>query len=70
MADTTLETIDELLAGAMADVTDAEVRFKLRNARQLLLAVKQRHEDVDEVIEDAVDDGDVVRNLRQLGYLE
>jgi hypothetical protein len=70
MADTTLGTIDELLAGAIADTDDAEVRFKLRNARQLLLAVEQHHDDLDDAIEAAVDDGEVMRNLRDLGYVE
>ena len=53
----------------MADVDDAEARFKLRNARQLLLAVRKRHKDLDGAIEDAVDDA-VVENLRELGYVE
>ena len=70
MADTTLETIDELLRGAMDDIDDAEARFKLRNARQLLLAVAQQHDDLDDAIETAVDDEEVMRSLRDLGYVE
>jgi hypothetical protein len=67
---TTLDTVDRLLDGALADVDDPEARFKLRNARQLLLAVQKRHDDIDEATEDAVDDGAVIENLRELGYVE
>lgn len=70
MAETTLETIDELLAGAMDDVDDAEARYKLRSARQLLVAVQQRHDDLDEAIDEAVDDDEVLARLRDLGYVE
>jgi hypothetical protein len=70
MAETTLATIDELLAGAMDEVDDAEARFKIRSARQLLAVVQQRHDELDEAIDDAVDDGELVANLRDLGYVE
>jgi hypothetical protein len=69
MGETTLETIDELLEGLMDDVETEEGRYKLRSARQLLVVVQQRHEDVDEVLEDAVDDETVLENLQDLGYL-
>jgi hypothetical protein len=70
MAETTLETIDELLAGAMDDVDDPEAGYKIRSARQLLAVVQQRHADLDEAIEEAVDDEAVVTRLRELGYVE
>jgi hypothetical protein len=70
MAETTLATIDELLAGAMDEVDDAEAGFKIRSARQLLAVVQQRHDELDEAIDDAVDDGELVANLRDLGYVE
>lgn len=69
MSETTLETIDELLEGLMDNVETEEGRYKLRSARQLLLVVQQRHDDVDEVLEDAVGDETVLENLRDLGYL-
>jgi len=69
MGETTLETIDELLEGLMDDVETEEGRYKLRSARQLLLVVQQRHDEVDELLEDAVGDETVLENLRDLGYL-
>jgi len=70
MAETTLETIDQLLDGVFADVADPDVRYKLRSARQLLQVVQQRHETLDEAIDDAVSDEQILRNLRDLGYID
>ncbi|MFC7251910.1 hypothetical protein ACFQJ5_19165 [Halomicroarcula sp. GCM10025324] len=70
MAETTLDTIDELLEGAFDDVSDPGVRYKLRSARQLLQVVQQRHETLDEAIDDAVSDEQIMSNLRDLGYIE
>ncbi len=70
MAETTLGTIDELLAGVMDDVDDAGARYKLRSGRQLLVAVEQRHDALDAAIGDAVDDDEVLARLRDLGYVE
>jgi hypothetical protein len=70
MAETTLDTIDELLEGAFDDVSDPDVRYKLRSARQLLQVVHQRHETLDEAIDDAISDEQIMSNLRDLGYIE
>jgi hypothetical protein len=70
MAENTLETIDELLAGTMGDVDDPNVKYKLRSARQLLQVVQQRHDDLDEAIDGAVEDEDILSNLRDLGYID
>jgi len=70
MAETTLDTIDELLAGAFDDVDDPDVRYKLRSARQLVQVVQQRHETLDEAIDEAVDDEAILSNLRDLGYMD
>lgn len=70
MAKTTIDTIDELLAGVMEDVEGSEARYKLRNARQLVEVVRQRHHDLDEAIEDSVDDEEILEDLRDLGYVE
>ena len=70
MTETVLDTIDELLAGATDDVDDPETHYKLRSARQLLVVVKQRYDEFDEAVHDAVDDEEVMQNLRDLGYLE
>ena len=70
MAEMTLNTIDELLEGAFDDVNDPDVRYKLRSARQLLQVVQQRHETLDEAIDDAISDEQIMSNLRDLGYIE
>jgi len=70
VAKTTIDTIDELLAGVMEDVEGSEARYKLRNARQLVEVVRQRHHDLDEAIEDSVDDEEILEDLRDLGYVE
>lgn len=70
MAKTTLGTIDELLAGAIDDVDDSEARFKLRNARQLLQVIQHRDDEVDEIIDAAIDNEEVIDNLRDLGYID
>ncbi|MFC7078607.1 hypothetical protein [Haloarcula halophila] len=70
MGETTLDTVDELLEGAFDDVDDPDVRYKLRSARQLVQVVKQRHDTLDEAIDEAVDDEAIMNNLRDLGYIE
>ncbi|AUG49295.1 hypothetical protein BVU17_17130 [Haloarcula taiwanensis] len=70
MAETTLATIDELLEGTLDDVDDPDIRYKLRSARQLLQVVQQRQDIMDEAIETAVEDEEVLQNLRDLGYTE
>lgn len=70
MAETTLATMDELLEGALDDVDDPEVRYKLRSARQLLQVVQQRQDIIDEAIDTAIEDEAVLQNLRDLGYTE
>jgi hypothetical protein len=66
----TVATIGEILDGVIESTDDPEGRYKLRNARQLLDVVQQRHEHVDEALADADVDADVVTNLRDLGYVE
>jgi len=70
MAKTTLATIDELLEGAFEDVDDPEVRYKLRSARQLLQVVQERQDIIDEAIDTAVEDDEILNNLRDLGYTD
>lgn len=70
MAETTVETIDELLAGAIEDTDDRDVHYKLRNARQLLEVVRTRHEQLDEAIHEAQVDDEILDNLRESGYIE
>jgi hypothetical protein len=70
MAETTLGTIDELLEGAFDDVDDPDVRYKLRSARQLVQVLQQRQDSLDEAVHDAIDDKEIMSNLRDLGYID
>lgn len=69
MDEGTLETINKLLEGALDEVDDTEVRYKIKSAQQLLHVLQQRHDDLDIAVEN-VDDQDVIDNLRDLGYLQ
>lgn len=70
MVGTMLDTLDELLAGVMEDVDDPESRYKIRSARQLVEAIKQYNVDFQDATEDAVDDEEILDNLRELGYID
>lgn len=70
MGNQTIATIGEILDGVIEGTDDPQISYKLRNARQLLDVVQQRHEHVNETIEDADVDEEIVANLRQLGYVE
>ena len=68
MDEATLETIHNLLEGALEEVNNTEARYKIKSAQQLLHVLQQRQDSVDVVLED-VNDEDVIDNLRDLGYL-
>lgn len=70
MAKGTFKTINELLDGALADVDDSEVQYKVRSAQQLLGVIQQQHDDLDKAVVDAVSDEELIENLRDLGYLD
>jgi hypothetical protein len=65
-----LDTVDEILEGAMNDIDDSDGLYKIRSARQLLELAKQRHRDHDEAIEEIISDDEVLDDLRDLGYVE
>jgi len=65
----TLGRIDELLEGAQADVDDPDTIYKIRNARQLVGVLEQRHADLDDALDETITDEQVLDNLRDLGYL-
>jgi hypothetical protein len=66
----TLDTIEELLESVQDDVTDSETIYKIRSARQLLNVLRQKHDDLDEAINETVSDEEIIENLTQLGYLD
>ena len=65
-----LDTVDEILEGAMNDIDDSDAVYKIRSARQLLELAKQRHRDHDEAIEEIISDDEVLDDLRDLGYVD
>ncbi|ELY46613.1 hypothetical protein [Natronorubrum sulfidifaciens] len=70
MSETTLETIEQLLEGAAEETTNAEVRYKLNSARQLLKILEHRDDAFDETVHAVVDDEKTLAQLRELGYLD
>ena len=70
MAETPLETADEILAGVIDETTDSDVRYKLRRARQLLEVVDMRLDEIDAALDNGELDAELRADLRELGYLE
>ncbi|TKX72946.1 MULTISPECIES: hypothetical protein [Halorubrum] len=66
----TYEHIDTMLKNAQQDLTDSEIRFKLRTARQLCDAMKRQYTEGQQVIERADIDEETIESLRDLGYLD
>jgi hypothetical protein len=69
MVQTTLDTIDELLTGALDGVDDPKARYKIRTARQLILVVEDHTDALDEAMRTTVDDETILSTLRDLGYI-
>jgi len=70
MAEMTLQTIDELLEGALDDTDDPEAHYKINSARQLLEVVRERHVDLDEAVDETANDAEILDSLRDLGYID
>ncbi|MGQ4556815.1 hypothetical protein [Halobellus sp. GM3] len=70
MPKTTFETIDTLLEGVQADVEDADLVFKLRTARQLLLLLQEREDAGRQALDEVELDDEARDRLERLGYLE
>jgi len=70
MPSATLDTIEELLQSVQDDVNDSETVYKIRNARQLVQVLKQKHDDLDKAIDETITDEEILENLRELGYFE
>ncbi|MEZ3164999.1 hypothetical protein ABNG03_10855 [Halorubrum sp. RMP-47] len=66
----TYNHIDTMLKSAQQDVTDSEIRFKLRTARQLCDAMKKQYTEGQQAIERADIDEETIESLRDLGYLD
>lgn len=70
MEEDSFEHTDTMLKSVQEGVTDSELRFKLRTARQLLDALKEQYTAGQEALEMADIDEETLESLRQLGYLD
>jgi hypothetical protein len=70
MEEDLFEHIDTMLKSVQEDVTDSELTFKLRTARQALVALEEQYTAGQEALERADIDEETLESLRQLGYLD
>ena len=69
MEEKLFNSIDEMLSSIQQEVTDEEVLFKLRTARQSLVVIKERYAAGQEAITKGHIDEETLSALRELGYL-
>lgn len=62
--------IDAMLQDVQEEVTDTEVAFKVRTARQLLVPLEEQYTAGQAALEQADIDDETLDSLRQLGYIE
>jgi len=63
-------SIDEMLESIQDEVTNDELLFKLRTARQSLVVLEERYAAGQDAIKRADIDQDTLDSLRELGYIE
>ena len=66
MGTNSYEHIDTILKSVQEDVTDAELRFKLRTARQLCDAMKEQYIEGQQAAETVGIDEETIESLREL----
>jgi hypothetical protein len=70
MYDSSLDTIQQLVNGAIQEEDDSEINFRLRTASQLVDAVEHHEEDLSETLENADLDDEVEDTLSEMGYIQ
>jgi hypothetical protein len=70
MYDSSLDTIQQLVNGAIQEEDDSEINFRLRTASQLVDAVEYHEEDLSETLENADLDDEVEDTLSEMGYIQ
>lgn len=70
MEEKLFNSIDEMLSSIQQEVTDEEVLFKIRTARQSLVVIKERYAAGQEAIRKGDIDDEILAALRELGYIE
>lgn len=63
------DTTDTMLASVQEEIEDDDLTFKLRTARQLILACKDEQIEYQEAIKKAELDDETEARLEELGYL-
>ena len=64
-----IEAVEAILDEAIAETSESETSFKLRQASQLLRAIEEQRDEAVEAIERDGFERTVREELRQLGYL-
>jgi hypothetical protein len=71
MSKATIESTKAVLESVLAEVEDSEQKFKIRTALQFLEALEQQEDEVVEVVEERNQENtEVIRRLRELGYVD
>lgn len=70
MEEDLFEYIDTMLKSVQEAVTDSELKFKLRTARQSLFVLEDQYTAGQEALENTDIDEETLESLRQLGYLD
>ncbi len=69
MEEALFKKMDTMLESVLAEVTDPDMAFKIRTARQLLVVVEEHYAAGQDAIKEADIDDETLESLRQLGYL-
>jgi len=64
------DTIEPMLASVQEEVNDPELTFKLRTARQLIMACDHEINTLTKTLDEVELDDETMEKLRQLGYLD
>ena len=70
MKENLFEHIDTMLESVQEDMTDSELAFKIRTARQSLVVIEEQYVAGQEALEKADIDDETLESLRQLGYID
>ena len=70
MHDSSLDTIQQLVNGAIEEEDDSEINFRLRTASQLVDAVERHEENLSETLDNASLDHEVEDKLSEMGYIQ
>ena len=69
MAPSICDTADTMLASVQKEIEDDDLVFKLRTARQLIVACKNEQIEYQQAIKNAELDDETEARLEELGYL-